>query len=60
MVTVLLREGAETWPHQWQLTVTTSAMARQYPPNTASQIQKQKQRGQPQWSQSEERDPVLG
>ena len=34
---VLLREGAETKPHQWQLTVTAGAKARQYSPNTATQ-----------------------
>ena len=35
---VLLREGAEARPHQWQLTVSVGAMAHQYPANTASQI----------------------
>ena len=57
---MLLLRGAGMRAHQWQLTVPAGAIAHQYPPNTASQNSKQKQIGQPQWSQSEGRDLVLG
>ena len=54
-----MRGSAGVRPHRWRARESVRIEARLYPPNTASLVETQRMRGQPQWSLCGGRDLAL-